>query len=520
MAFVVAVYQTRYVREREEWSPPVALHVAQRGEKPPDDGLDRWILRENEGVFRYTASGEIDDLAPDRDQWVRDWVETNAPVSRPGPGDGFNADSYCGEYGVKWTRENSPDILWQADPDKALALYADAVENEAMVQSRTVRAIRAMQDVNECDPRYLPYLADAVGIRLSAFDTPGVWRAQIRSAIRWYKERGLPRAFDSVLSTNGLDGSVLPLWIDQDNQVVASAVSPGDGWKPHARIDIGIAAYPAHLLELDDPFGYVTRVIEEVRPAHVLLRGQELAVDLGGPDKYVPAVTDADAFDLPSMGVWDIEVPEFVACGQWVTAVFKDRKLFEDHPANPPQPPEVTQIVSPALSLTFCDGSLGLVPVNAEQGGVTLGQVFVETGEGVVPLLAGVLGTLPTLEVDSGAPYTVMNGLFTVSVRFTDCESGDTSVKLHAKGGGYAGSSGCFMVTEKVCYTITRYDAVFDCVQNKWCLAGQKSWEDDSLEVTNLWINAPWAGDPDSPPVDSCRRYLYMAQGRPGACTP
>ena len=412
-----------------------------------------------------------------------------------------------------WTRENMPDIIWQADPDGALAVWVDAAENEAMTQSLIVQSIRDMQNVDECDPRFLPYIADAIGLQLNALDPPGVWRAQIRSAISWYKERGKPSAFRSVLHANQIQGTVTPLWINDQNEVIASFDSPGDGWKPHARIDIDIVQYPDNIATLDDPFGYVLRVLEEVRPAHVRLRAKEEIIDLGY-DLYPNTLGDADDFDLPTVGIWDVDAPQFVACGEWFTITLYDRKFFQDHPPLPmPTPPIVTQRVVPILTIMFNEENpTGLVGVNAQQNGDPLGPVLVDTGDGIVPLLTTAAGALPTMEVeDPTAMRTALNGIITLRVRLTDCVGGDTFVLFGAVGGGYTGLSDQVMVTEQVCWTITRFDATFNCVTNKWEMTNQTTWESQERPpIVDVWLTDE---------SDVCKRYLIKAQGRPGLCS-
>ena len=411
---------------------------------------------------------------------------------------------------MPWTHDNLPDILWQADPDGALSAWVDAAEHEAMEQSRASRAIRDAQDVNTCAARFLPYIADSVGLRLNAFDPPDVWRAQIRSAIGWYKERGKASAFRSVFLANRLRGSVLPLWIDAANRAVASETSPGAAWKPHARIDVRIDEYPENVAGLDDPFGYALRAVEEVRPAHVRLRSREAWFRMEA-DAFPFPPSDADAFHLPSAGVWDVVVPAFIACGQWFPITLRDRKFFEDHPSAP-SGETVTQRVVPVISAHAC-GMGDHAPVHAELDGNPLGPVWVDTNGGAVPLLGAATGTrLPALEMEHPAGLrAAVNGTLTLSARLTDCAGGDTQVVFAAAGGGYAGVSACVTVTERVCWSIVRYDAVFDCVENKWCLAGQEAWESPTPpDVVDTWITAP---------DDACRRSLFKAQGRPGTCS-
>lgn len=177
-----------------------------------------------------------------------------------------------------WSHKNEPAIIWYCDPDKVAHFFATIVEHERSEQVEIITSIYDLFDPDTCPTQYLPYLADMVGVKIDNRDREETWRAQIRTAVAWYKEKGKMNSFTILFRTMGMNVEIYPLWINEQGEAAREALDAS--WKPHARIDLVIREYPEWQRYFPDNLQYVINKMEEVRPIHVLLRGIFLGWDL------------------------------------------------------------------------------------------------------------------------------------------------------------------------------------------------------------------------------------------------
>lgn len=216
--------------------------------------------------------------------------------------------------GDLWSHRNLPDIVWYCDPDKVLHFYNVVVEHEKDTETGIINTLPDLFDVDLCPSKYLPYLADMVGLRLDMTDREETWRAQIRTAVRWYKEKGKLSSFNFVLYTMGMHADIFPLWIDEQGNV--DRYPHNASWKPHARIDIELWNNVEWRRYLPEKVQYVFKRLEEVRPIHVLIRSLILGWELF--DNYpVELIHDADEDTLIGDISDEWDGVYFASCGIW-----------------------------------------------------------------------------------------------------------------------------------------------------------------------------------------------------------
>lgn len=178
---------------------------------------------------------------------------------------------------------NLPEIIWFLDPDEVVRFYAAMLDAERQQQTNDIVSLLDLFDPDLCPERYLSHLAAVIGCPYYMEDQLSTRRAQIRSAIQRYKEKGKPSSFELIFRSMGFDVVIHELWMDKAGEVrrigqlTAEQLASGD-WVPHARIDVEIIereGYPAGQEITTIRPGVIQKLLarmEEVRPIHVLLR--------------------------------------------------------------------------------------------------------------------------------------------------------------------------------------------------------------------------------------------------------
>jgi len=69
-------------------------------------------------------------------------------------------------------------------------------------------------DVDSCDPKYLPLLANLINYPISDFDPVPSQRRQVRTAVSWYKSKGLSDSLRALFYSFGYEISVVELWTE------------------------------------------------------------------------------------------------------------------------------------------------------------------------------------------------------------------------------------------------------------------------------------------------------------------
>lgn len=165
---------------------------------------------------------------------------------------------------------NTPEIIWVLDPDKVAEFWTTVLEQERKTLANAALNLMDFFDPDTCPEEYLDYLAATIAFRLESGDPVTLKRAQLRSAVRWYKEKGKINSFELLFRALGYDVEIFPLWMDKNGNTERFQVD--STWVPHARIDVQIFEKETTTI-IRDSIDTLLKRMEEVRPVHVLLRG-------------------------------------------------------------------------------------------------------------------------------------------------------------------------------------------------------------------------------------------------------
>ena len=80
-------------------------------------------------------------------------------------------------------------------------------------------------DIDHCPPKYLRTIAEMLNYPLESVDTVAVQRAQLKSAIEWYKSKGARQGFIAILYAFGYHAEVIPLWTEHTEESTLPGVT-------------------------------------------------------------------------------------------------------------------------------------------------------------------------------------------------------------------------------------------------------------------------------------------------------
>lgn len=216
-----------------------------------------------------------------------------------------------GNQPKNWSYEGVGDIIHFLDPDNVVAFFTEMVDTERVVQTNTVQSILNLLDPDTCPTEYLPYLAATIGYRLEADDPEILQRAQIKSAVAWYKEKGMISAFELLFITLGYTVSIYPLWFNK--QGVSAFPSSDPRQQSPWDIDptnLGVVR-SVHLVPLADTYtatiSLTSPVPSPVVGTYVTLNGNSVRVAstgtvINGFTSSLTVVSDTSSYIIVSVG--------------------------------------------------------------------------------------------------------------------------------------------------------------------------------------------------------------------------
>lgn len=331
------------------------------------DGETTWrpATSSNPGGLTGLASGTPYTFTWQTDQDVRSgYVRVRVtPSDQYGRGTpaatGLFVVANLGEDGG-WVPKQVQPEFYSLDSVGTLRAFAELLEWVRLDASRMLRQdLVNATDPKTAKPKLLSDLASRAGLRLPAAFTETSKRRQIQDAVSWYKLKGLGDAFSLRFESMGYECTAIELWSD-GTQCFDTPI----GIEPIARIDLEILKFDPSAPYQPTDFDNLSRYIEEVRPAHVLIR--ELITGFSIADDFEPP-TDSD--DEP-----DILVPLFDRFDiEWITSA-------------PPTTPQLFEGYRPPLLLNGAWWNVSGDQVDPVTGQpFTLGSLPDGAGASIVP---------------------------------------------------------------------------------------------------------------------------------------
>lgn len=98
------------------------------------------------------------------------------------------------------------------DPNEALKAMVDGWQEEYDLLCTKANSFRDLYDISKVDCKYLPLLADLVGVDLESCDPCSLQREQVRNAVPIYKLKGTIAGYELLLRTLGFSVEVQELF--------------------------------------------------------------------------------------------------------------------------------------------------------------------------------------------------------------------------------------------------------------------------------------------------------------------